>query len=179
MENIEYIKPNEIGYMEIPKKERIIILKYEKKYTGRFLRTIALAAIVIFCLYMGLFFGNEINIECIGPVVIYTGFTITSIRLTTQVKYTAAAYGTVVHKDIIKQRVIAGVKYRYRRYFSEPPHTDKLTTEQEFYYLTLKLADGRYIRYVNCLRKDFISVSEGDTVLAVCYGFNEIKGYII
>lgn len=178
MQDIEYIQPNEIGYMEIPKKERIIILKSERKYTGRILRTIVLAAIVIFCLYMGLFFG-DINIEFIGPVVMYTGFTAASIRLTAQVKYTASAYGKVIRKDIIKQRVITGVKYRYRRYFSEPPHTDRPTTEQEFYYLTLQLSDGRYVRYVNCLRDDFLSVSAGDIVLAVCYGFNEIKGYII
>lgn len=180
--DIDYIQPNQIGYTELSKEQRITILKYERKYIKRILRTVALSAIVIFLLYMGydsIFIIHSFNIEFIGPVIIYTAFTVTSIRLTTQVKYTASAYGTVVKKDAIKQRVIAGINYRYRRYISDPVHTDRPTVEQDFYYLTLKLADGRYVRYVNCLREDFISVSEGDAVLAVCYGFNEIKGYLI
>ncbi|MCM1132341.1 MAG: hypothetical protein NC340_02610 [Ruminococcus flavefaciens] len=102
-----------------------------------------------------------------------------SIKSVNHIKYTASAYGTVIKKDIITQRVFAGKKYRYKRYIADPMRTDRPTVEQEFYYLTLKLADGRYVRYVNCLRDDFIAISEGDTVLAVCYGFNEIKWYVI
>ena len=182
MGDIDYIQPNQIGYTKLSKEQRVNILKSERKYIKRILRTVALSAIVMFLLYMGydsIFISKNFNIEFIGPVIMYTAFTVTSIRLTTQVKHTASAYGIVVKKDVIKQRVLAGINYRYRRYISDPVHTDRPTVEQDFYYLTVKLADGRYVRYVNCLREDFISVSEGDKVLAVCYGFNEIKGYVI
>lgn len=176
MGDIEYIQPNQIGYTKLSREQRINILKTERKYISRILRTVFLLAIVLFCLYMGI---TSRNIEAISPVVMYTAFAITSIRLTTHVKYTASAYGIVVKKDVIKQRVIAGINYRYKRYIADPVHTDRPTVEQDFYYLTVKLADGRYVRYVNCLREDFISFSEGDKVLVVCYGFNEIKGYVI
>lgn len=181
MGDIEYIQPNQIGYMEISEEERKIILKAERDdISNLFAVLIAIAVLAIGIIVI------KIEIETVGEVgetaltFIATGLSWLSILLTkTKIKFTASAYGTVVEKDIIKQKVVAGRKYRYRRYFPETPYTDKPTVEQEFYYLTLQLDNGKYVRYVNCLREDFISVSDGDTVLAVCYGFNEIKGYVV
>ncbi|MDE5569161.1 MAG: hypothetical protein K2I82_00700 [Ruminococcus sp.] len=182
MGGIEYIQPNQIGYMEISKEERKIIVKAEKKYvkTLIFIGIVSVALIVCICLIINsIFFLHCFNMEYVKPVILLSFIIWVNVCTIYNVKYTASAYGTVVKKDIIKQRVIAGKKYKYRRYFPETPQTDKPTAEQEFYYLTLRLADGRYVRYVNCLREDFVSVLEGDIVLSVCYGFNEIKGYLI
>lgn len=103
---------------------------------------------------------------------------ITGLFAKFKAKYTAAAYGTVVHKDIITQKVVSGKKYRYKKYIAEPNDYGKFTAEQDFYYLTVKLNSGKYVKYVNCLREDFINISVGHSILVVCYGFNEVKGYI-
>lgn len=180
--DIEYIQPNQIGYTEISQEERKIILKAERdNISNLFVILIALAVLAIGIIMI------KMEMETVGEIgetaLTFTGtgvaWLIMMLFTKTKIKFTASAHGTVVQKDIIKQRVIAGKKYRYRRYFPETPHTDRPTIEQEFYYLTLQLDSGKYVRYVNCLREDFISVSEGDTVLAMCYGFNEIKGYLI
>ncbi len=182
MGDIDYIQPDQIGYTELSKEERKIIIKSERKYIKPliFIGIVSIALIVCICLIINsIFFLHYFNIEHFKPVILLSFIIWVNTVTIGNLKYTASAYGTIVRKDIITQRVLAGKKYRYRRYITEPMQTDRPTVEQEFYYLTLQLADGRYVRYVNCLREDFISVSEGDTVLAVCYGFNEIKGYII
>ncbi|MDE5765079.1 MAG: hypothetical protein K2N49_06615 [Ruminococcus sp.] len=177
MEDIEYIQPNQIGYTELSKEERRFIVKTEGKYIKSLVSISILFVALIFCIC--LIINSNFNMEYLEPVIMLSVVIWVNICNIDNVKYTASAYGTVIQKDIISQKVIAGRKYRYRRYFIETPHTDKPTVEQEFYYLTLQLDNGKYVRYVNCLREDFISVSKGDTVLAVCYGFNEIKGYLI
>lgn len=192
MGTIEYVQPNEIGYIELSKEEKKIIKKTMKHSVNPDISTMlffsenrvrrGLPLLIFFPVLLAVTVNKIDRIEWIVLFVIYCAYILCMIMLYIQpkkVECTASAYGTVVRKDIITQRVLAGKKYRYRRYFSEPPQTYRPTVEQDFYYLTLQLADGRYVRYVNCLREDFISVSEGDTVLAVCYGFNEIKGYII
>ncbi|MDE7364703.1 MAG: hypothetical protein K2N27_07455 [Ruminococcus sp.] len=182
MGDIDYIQPNQIGCTKLSKKERKIIVKSEKKYVKTLIFIVFLFIDLIFCICLGIysiFFLHYYTIEIFPPIAMLSLIIWVNISSIDNVKYTASAHGTIVQKDVIKQKVIAGRNYRYRKYFPETPHTDKPTVEQEFYYLTLKLADGRYVRYVNCLREDFISVSEGDKVLAVCYGFNEIKGYVI
>lgn len=180
--DIEYIQPNQIGYTEISQEERKIILKAERQHINNlyaFLISLTVLAIGIIMIKMEMEEYGEVGETGLTYTVTGAVWIITMLFTKTKIKFTASAYGTVVQKDIIKQRVLAGKEYRYRRYISDPVHTDRPTVEQEFYYLTLQLTDGRYVRYVNCLREDFISVSEGDTVLAVCYGFNEIKGYLI
>ncbi|MDE5569162.1 MAG: hypothetical protein K2I82_00705 [Ruminococcus sp.] len=182
MGDIEYIQPNQIGYTEITKEERKIILKAERdNISNLFAILIALAilAIGIIMIKMEMETVGEVGETALTFTATGVSWLIIMLFTKTKIKFTASAHGIVVQKDIIKQRVIVGKKYRYRRYFPEAPLTDRPTVKQEFYYLTLQLADGRYVRYVNCLREDFISVSKGDTVLAVCYGFNEIKGYVI
>ena len=192
MGTIEYVQPNKIGYIELSKEEKKIIKKTMKHSVNPDILTIlffsrssfrrGLPLSILFPIFLAVTVNKIDRIEWIVLFVIYCAYILCMVMLYIQpkkVEYTASAHGTVVQKDIIKQRVIVGKKYRYRRYFPETPHTDKPTVEQEFYYLTLQLIDGRYVRYVNCLREDFVSVSEGDTVLAVCYGFNEIKGYVI
>lgn len=180
MGDIEYIQPNEIGYTELSEQEQKIIRKSEKNNSN--LNTSDIYIIIRLLLHtpaiIYLIF-NSLNIKTLIIILLYILILWGIFGIPRTIKYTASAYGTVVQKDIIIQKVIARKKYRYKRYIAQPTLTDKPTVEQEFYYLTLRLADDRYVRYVNCLREDFISVSEGDTVLAVCYGFNEIKGYII
>ncbi|MDE7098270.1 MAG: hypothetical protein K2O60_03900 [Ruminococcus sp.] len=179
--DIEYIQPNQIGYTEISEEERKIILKAERDDISKlFAVLIAIVIIGIGIIIIKIEMETVVEVGETALTFIATGLSWLSILLTkTKIKFTASAHGTIIQKDIIKQKVIAGRNYRYRKYFLETPHTDKPTVEQDFYYLTVKLANGRYVRYVNCLREDFISVSEGDKVLAVCYGFNEIKGYVI
>ena len=180
--DIEYIQPNQIGYTEIFQEERKIILKAERQHINNlyaFLISLAVLAIGIIMIKMEIETTREVGETALTFTGTGISWLIMMLFTKTKIKFTASAYGTVVQKDIIKQRVLAGKKYRYRRYFPETPQTDRPTVEQEFYYLTLQLADGRYVRYVNCLREDFISIFEGDTVLAMCYGFNEIKGYVI
>lgn len=189
---IKYVQPNEIGYIELSKEEKKIIKKTMKHsvnpdiVTTLFLSGNSFRRGLPLSIFLLIFLAVTVNkidrIEWIVLFVIYCAYILCMVTLYIQpktVEYTASAYGTVVKKEIVPQKVIKGMKYTYKKFSNDTPVTSKTVTEQDFYYLTLHLADGRYVRYVNCLREDFLSVSEGDTVLAVCYGFNEIKGYII
>ena len=192
METIEYVQPNKIGYIELSKEEKKIIKKTMKHSVNPDILTILffsrssfrhdLPLLILSPIVLAVTVNKIDRIEWIVLFVIYCAYILCMVMLYIQpkkVEYTASAYGTVVKKEIVPQKVIKGIKYTYKKFSNDTPVTSKPVTEQEFYYLTVKLADGRYVRYVNCLREDFISVSEGDKVLAVCYGFNEIKGYLI
>ncbi len=182
MGDIEYIQPNQIGYTEISEQEQKIIRKAEREHISNLIAvliSLAVLALGILFIKIDMNLYGEVGETALTFTATGALWTVIILFSKTKIKYAASAYGTVVHKDIITQRVLAGKKYRYKRYIAEPIQTDSPAVEQEFYYLTLQLADGRYVRYVNCLREDFVSISEGDTVLAVCYGFNEIKGYVI
>ncbi len=181
-EDIEYIQPNQIGNLELSEEEKIIINKTEKKYIKDIYGLIIAAIVLIIGILMAKFEINtqsEIGETAITFIVTPIIWIASILFLKRNIKYTAAARGIIVRKDAITQKVVANRKYTYRRYFAEPPHTDKPTVEQEFYYLTVKLMDGRYVRYVNCLKEDFDALFNGDIILVVCYGFNEIKGYIV
>ncbi|MCM1132342.1 MAG: hypothetical protein NC340_02615 [Ruminococcus flavefaciens] len=192
MGTIKYVQPNEIGYIELSKEEKKIIKKTMKHSVNPNILTIlffsenrirrGLPLSIFLLIFLSVTVNKIDRIEWIVLFVIYCAYILCMIMLYIQpkkVEYTASAYGTVVKKEIVPQKVIKGMKYTYKKFSNDNPVTSKPVTEQDFYYLTLKLADGRYVRHVNCLRDDFLAVSEGDTVLAVCYGFNEIKGYII
>lgn len=175
-EDIEYIPPNQIGYTELSEEERKIILKAEKKYMSDIYALI----ISIIALALGIYWAKDgITETSAAYITTSTAWIIILLFTKNKIKFTASARGIVVRKDAIMQKVVPNQKYTYKRYFSEPPFTNQPLTEQEFYYLTVKLTDGRYVRYVNCLKEDFDTLSEGDIILAVCYGFNEIKGYLI
>lgn len=192
MGTIKYVQPNEIGYIELSKEEKKIIKKTMKHsvnpdiltrffFSGNRVRR-DLPLLILFPIVLAVAVNKIDRIEWIVLFVTYCACILCMVMLYIQpkkVEYTASAYGTVVKKEIVPQKVIKGIKYTYKRFSNDTPATSKPVTEQEFYYLTLKLADEKYVRYVNCLHEDFISVSEGDKVLAVCYGFNEIKGYLI
>lgn len=51
MGDIDYIQPNQIGYTKLSKEQRVNILKSERKYIKRILRTVALSAIDVLIIY--------------------------------------------------------------------------------------------------------------------------------
>lgn len=192
MGTIEYVQPNKIGYIELSKEEKKIIKKTMKHSVNPDISTMlffseknvrrGLPLSIFFPVFLAVTVNKIDRIEWIVLFMIYCAYILCMVMLYIQpkkVEYTASAYGTAVKKEIVPQKVIKGIKYTYKKFSNDTPVTSKPTVEQEFYYLTLQLDNGKYVRYVNCLRKDFVSVSEGDKVLAVCYGFNEIKGYLI
>ena len=181
-EDIEYISPNQIGYTELSEEERKIIIRCEKKYMNKIYALILSVIILIAGIFMAkydMYIDSEIGETATVYILCGILWIISIIFIKINIEFTASARGMVVRKDAIIQKVVANRKYTYKRYFSEPPFSNQPLTEQEFYYLTVKLMDGRYVRYVNCLKEDFDALSKGDIILAVCYGFNEIKGYVI
>ena len=190
-ENIEYIHPNQIGYTELSEEEMNIIKKSEKPSFDNFnglndrtgIRVILGLPLTIFVAIYLIFSIGKIDAETwfvlLGVVATDFMYILISLYNPKKVEYTASAHGTVITKDTVMQKVISNRKYTYKKYSCELPITNKPLAEQEFYYLTVRLIDGRYVRYVNCLKKDFDTICVGDTVLAVCFGYNDIRGYLI
>ncbi len=91
MGGIEYIQPNQIGYMEISKKERKIIVKAEKKYvkTLIFIGIVSVALIVCICLIINsIFFLHYFNLEHLKPVILLSFIIWVNVCTIYNVKYT-------------------------------------------------------------------------------------------
>lgn len=52
-----------------------------------------------------------------------------------------------------------------------------MNTGIAFFYLTVKLENEAYVRYVNCTEKDYYCLDKGDKVLVIYYGREIIQGY--
>ena len=179
-DDIQYIPANAIGYKELSKQEveiiRTAIDSTEDKIVW------VLVAIAVWVGYMIIFPHKSVisrgwDILILVLFLIYLFVRIYG-RLRKRINYICAADGYVVNREVQFQKINPKDTMRLKPYNrNSDTNTFQATKERAFFYLTVRLENGEYVRYVNCTEKDYYNLEKGDKVLVVYYGGEIIQGY--
>lgn len=98
-------------------------------------------------------------------------------RLDRRIAHQGCGSGTVAEMQVQYQTVAAKDTSEWKPYQRNPEESEIRTQRRAFYYLTVKLDDGRYIRYVSCKEAEYNSMQQGDPVLVLYFGSEILRGY--
>lgn len=168
----KFIAPNLIGYVELNNEEKKKVKSINKDGSDKLSDIIIAFILMIICTLIDI--DNIVLLICF---VVY--LVIRIIPFNSDVKYKASAYGKVVKKEVIYQVVSAKSNDKLKPYERIQIDKDVGIKKQPFYYLTVKLETGQFVRYVNCIDIDFKNLDINDNVLVIYFGDERVCGYKI
>lgn len=179
-DDIQYIPANAIGYKELSKQEveiiRTAIDSTEDKIVWVLVAIAVWIGYIILCPDKSAF-SIVWSIWILVLLLIYLFFRVYG-RLRKKINYVCAADGYVVDREVQFQKINPKDTTRLKPYNRNSDNSaPQLTKERAFFYLTVRLENGEYVRYVNCTEKDYYNYEKGDKVLVVYYGGEIIQGY--
>mgnify|MGYP004505049421 FL=1 len=179
-EDIQFISPNAIGYKELSNQEVETIKKAidstENKVVWDLVAVALWVGYIILCPDKSVFL-KAWNILILVLLLAYLFFRVYG-RLRRHISYICAADGYVVDREVQFQKINPKDTTRLKPYkCNSDNNVSQLTKERAFFYISVRLENGEYVRYVNCTEKDYYNLGKGDKVLVVYYGGEIIQGY--
>lgn len=171
-----YISPKSIGYIELTPQEKQKIKNVNEEDSEKPVDVIIAFLFIVISIPL----NSHKNIV-FDVILIILFLAYLSIRLichfSNNINYKAASYGTVVDKEVIYQEISIKSDQKLKPYNRDGVERTSSMKKKAFYYLIVKLDTGEYVRYVNCIDKDFDCLEQGNKVLVVYYGGEKICGY--
>lgn len=179
-DDIQYIPANAIGYKELSNQEvkiiRTAIDSTEDKIVWVLVAIAVWVGYIILCSDKSVF--SRVWSICILVLLLTYLFFRVFGRLRKKINYICAADGYVVNREVQFQKINPKDTTRLKPYNRDSDtNAPQLTKERAFFYLTVRLENGDYVRYVNCTEKDYYDLDKGNKVLVVYYGGEIIQGY--